>query len=358
MNRISPRQILLFLACVAPIGKLIVLPAQLTDAAQNDLLFPLALHIALQACAVFCVLLAAKREESAYSLLSSVIGKIGAKIFLTVFALFLLYAGLLPLLEQKLFVQTVFYDTLPSFVAFAPFFLFAAYLCAKPISSYGRIWDAIAPVAAVGLFGVLLLSVSGADFAALLPVGAGGLDGFWKGVQRGSGWFFDAALLIPLLGKIQYKKGLAWKGALCYGLGGIAALFFTAVFFGIFQETGVNQLFAFTATSKYFSGVSTLGRIDYLFIFALALVLAFYLALPLHGCAECLLEAYGKHKFLPVLLGVGVSALMLLLSYLLDYRFTEVLPVIAGTLFWIFPVFCLLVPAVFPIIERSSRADP
>ncbi len=345
-NSIAPRQIFFFLACVAPAGKLVLLPARLAEAAGNNLLFPALFHLVLSAAAVFCVLLLAKRRESFYALLQGTFGSAAAKILCSLFALFLLFASFLPLLEQKLFVQSVFYDTLPSVVSFAPFFLFLAYLCSKPLSSFGRVWDILGPLAVAAFAGILILSAPSADYAALLPAGAAGGNGFLQGARAGASWFFDAALLIPMLGKIDYRKGTAWKGAACYLAGGAGVLFFLATFYGIFEGIATNQLFAFSATSKYFSGITVLGRIDYIFIYALALVMAFSCALPVQCAAECLLQACGRKKYLPTLLGVGASALLFALSLLCDYKFADVLAAVSGLLYWLFPLFCLLVPAL------------
>ena len=355
MNRIAPRQIYFFLACIAPVGKLVILPAKLVSAAQNDILFPAALHFIIQAAAIFCVLLLAKRGMTFYELLENTFGKIVAKILAVIFALFLLFAALLPLLEQKLFVQSALYDMLPSLVAFAPYFVFAAYLCAKPLFNFGRTWDILAPIAIVGIAGLILFSVTSADFGALAPVGASGGKGFLNGVTMGFSWFFDAALLIPLLGRIEYRKGLPWKGVLCYLAGGAAVLFFFAVFYGVFQETAINQLFAFTSTSKYHSAVTAMGRVDYLFIFLLALVMAFYATLPLQGGIDCVLQFSGRKKWLPSLLGVLVATLFFALSIILDYRFTEVVEAASKTLFWIFPVFSVAIPALMLLLRRRKR---
>lgn len=351
---IKERQLLFFLACIAPVGKLVLLPARLAETAKNDLLLPAALHILLQAGAIFCVLLVAKKQTSFYDLLKQSFGKVFACILCLLFSLFLLFAALLPLLEQKLFVQSVFYDTLPSLVAFAPFFLFAAYLCSKPILSLGRVWDILAVVFLVGIAGIFALSLFSADYAALAPAGAVGMKGVLSSSLRSWCWFFDAALLLPLVGKIEYKKGLAWKGAVCYLAGGAVVLAFLAMFYGIFQETAVNQLFAFTATSKYFPGVSMLGRIDYIFIFALALVMAFYVAMPLHGAVECVLQAFGRKRYLPTLLSVGVCALFLALILVFEYNFGSVLSA-TGTVFFLFPLFGIAVPALCLLLGRKHE---
>lgn len=357
MNRISARQLYFFLACVAPAGKLVLLPAQLSSSAGNDLLFPALVHIVLSSAAVFCVLLLARRRQTFCEMTAQAFGKAGAAICGTVYALFLLFAGLLPVLEQKLFVQSTFYDTLPSVYSFAPFFLFSAYLCAKPLFSHGRVWDILGPLALVGFAGVLVLSAPSADYAALLPAGAAGGGGFGRALKGAFGWFFDAALLLPMLGHIDYREGTAWKGALFYLLGGLGVLFFLATFYGIFQELSVNQLFAFTATSKYFSGVAMLGRIDYVFIYTLALVMTFYCTLPLQGAVECALQVCGRKRYLPTVLALLVNALFFGLSLGLDYRFADVLNAVSGTVFWLFPVFCLAVPALLLLLPKGGRRE-
>ena len=356
MNKISARQLYFFLACVAPVGKLVLLPAQLVKYAGNDLLLPALTNYAVQTAAVFCLLLLVKSGLNFYELLENTFGKIAAKILACLFSLFLLLAALLPLLEQKAFVQSVFYDTLPSLVAFAPFFVFSAFVCSKPLGSYGRTWDILGPLAVFGLAGVLILSVGSADYASLLPVGASGGTGFLRGTAAIFSWFIDTALLIPFLGKIEYRKGIAWKAALCYAAGGAAVLFFLATFYGVFAETSINQLFAFTKTSKFFSGITVLGRIDYLFIFSLALVMAFYLTLPLQGSVDCVVQAFGQHRYMPTLLSLFVNAIFFTLSVVLDFLLGDILTFFAEVLFWIFPVFCVLLPPLCLLLRRKNRA--
>ena len=136
-------------------------------------------------------------------------------------------------------MQSIFYDTLPSVVTFSSFFIFSAYLCAKPLSSYGRIWDILAPVAFVGFVGIIALAAGNMDFGALNPVGAAGIEKITQGAAFTNYWFFDSAILLTLLGKIEYKRGMAWKGPLFYLLGAAAVMLFLAVFYGIFSEIAV-----------------------------------------------------------------------------------------------------------------------
>ena len=269
MAKISARQLFFFLACVAPVGKIILMPSALVQAANNDLLFPAAANFLLQAGVIFLVMLLSRSNQTFYQLLANTFGKIAAKIISVALTLFLLYCALLPILEQKLFVQSIFYDTLPSLIAFAPFFIFSAYLCAKQLSSLGRVWDIIAPISIVGFFGIIVLAVGNADFGALMPVGAGGGKAFLRGTAYTMLWFYDSLLVLMLMGRFEYKKGMAWKAAVFYLVGAAAVLFFLAVFYGIFSDIAIRQIFAFAKISRYFSAITVLGRIDYIFIYAL-----------------------------------------------------------------------------------------
>lgn len=354
MKKISPRQLYFFLACIMPAGKLVILPSLLAQQAKNDLLLPALIGYLVQAGVVFCVLLAAKKGESLFSLLRNTFGKIAAIAVMSVLSLFFFYAALLPLLEQRLFVQSTFYDTLPSLAAFAPYFVFSVYLCAKPLGSQGRVWDILGPIAIAGLAGILVLSVGETDLGALLPLGGGGM-GTFKALPVLSGWLFDGAVLLMLLGRIDYKKGTAWKGTLWYLAGALGVLLFLAVFYGVFGDVAVNQPFAIAKTSKYFSGITVLGRIDYIFIYALSLVMAFWCAMPLQAGIDCFLQPFGRERHLATILSVAVNAVFLALMYFLDNRFGEVLHFVTGAPFWIFVVFCTVLPPLSLLLRRDHE---
>ncbi len=354
MAKISARQLFFFLACVAPVGKIILMPSALVQAANNDLLFPAAANFLLQAGVIFLVMLLSRSNQTFYQLLANTFGKIAAKIISVALTLFLLYCALLPILEQKLFVQSIFYDTLPSLIAFAPFFIFSAYLCAKQLSSLGRVWDIIAPISIVGFFGIIVLAVGNADFGALMPVGAGGGKGFLSGTAYTMLWFYDSLLVLMLMGRFEYKKGMAWKAAVFYLVGAAAVLFFLAVFYGIFSDIAIRQIFAFAKISRYFSAITVLGRIDYIFIYALGLVMAFYCAMPMQAAAECLSDAFGGGTLRSALYSVGINAVMLTITIALDYSFGSVRDTVGYRLFWLFPAVCVGLPLLALCLRRKK----
>ncbi|MDE6273565.1 MAG: spore germination protein [Clostridiales bacterium] len=355
MAKISSRQLYFLLACIMPVGKLILMPTHLVHDAKNDLLIPAAANILIQAGMIFIVMLLSRSNKQLYDLLDYTFGRIVAKVLTALFALFLFFAALMPLLEQKLLVQSVFYDTLPSLLVFSPFFLFSIYICATPISSFGRVWDLLAPISIVSFIGIIAFSFGSADFGALLPVGASGAKSIVSAGAYTMSWFYDSALILCLMGKFEYKKNMAWKSALFYLLGGLAILLFLAIFYGIFEELSLRQLFAFSKTSKYFSAITAMGRIDYIFIYAIALVMAYFCTLPLHAGVDCMNRAFGGNKVATPLYAVGVNLVMLVVSIVLDFNYATVSNLLTRTLFWIFPAFCVLLPLLCLLLRRSPR---
>ena len=183
------------------------------------------------------------------------------------------------------------------------------------------------------------------------------MTGFLGGTAYTMSWFYDSVILLFLMGKFEYKKGMAWKSVLCYLAGAAAVLIFLAIFYGIFSDIAIRQIFAFAKTSKYFAGISVLGRIDFIFIYSLALVMAFYCTLPLHAGVDMLTEAYGnrENRLMTVLLSVGINAVMFALSLLLNFSFRVLNATITKPLFWLFPLFALLLPVIALALRRSPR---
>ena len=188
--KIAPRQLLFLLACLTPLLKLILMPAQLAADTGNDLLLSALLLLAAESAAVFAAVLLAKRGLSLFALVERSLGRAAAAVACTLLALFFLFAAYIPLFEQKLMVQSVFYDTLPSDLLFAPFFLLSAYFCLKPIGCFGRIFDLLGPLAILSFFFLMLFSVGEADFLSLAPVGVTGAGSILSAALHAAAWAF------------------------------------------------------------------------------------------------------------------------------------------------------------------------
>ena len=289
---IAPRQLLFFLGCIAPLAKLVLLPAQLAADAKNDLLLSALLPVALESLSVFAAVLLSKRALSFFALLER---------------------------------------------------------------SFGRVFDLLGPLSVLSFAVLVLFSMGEADFAALLPAGISGAKGIFTGAKHALAWFFDGALVLPLLDKIQYKKGLAWKAAAVHLAGGGAVLLFLALFYGIFQDIAPVQFFAFAKTAKYFPAVGILGRVDYLFIYALALAMIFASLMPMFSAAELLKEAFGESKQKCLLYSLLLNGAMIASSAALGFAFPAAERFLTRTLVWLFPLFSAALPLALLLLKGRRR---
>lgn len=356
MDKIKLRQICFLFAAMMPITKMIVYPATLSYYAQNDLLISAFINFVLEGAVIALVMFLASRTDCTFfDLLKNTFGKLGAKIVYGAFALFFVLSALLPLMEEKGFVMQIFYENVPSLLSFAPFFAVGTFACVKGLKTIGRTADIAMPVFAVCFTVLILLSASHADFAALLPVGGSGAKGIFHGSLYGLSWYTDCLLPLFFLGHFKYEKGAAWKVLLSYAIGAAAVLLFLAVFYGIFADIAVRQQNSIAQISKYTTSFTSLGRIDLYFIFALALVLVFYLCVPLQLCVHCIRKIFDDCN--PVIPAFAVNALLLALTIFFNYSFNELQIFYTRYLWAAFALFCYALPALALLLRRTPKGE-
>ena len=120
MDKIKLRQICFLFAAVMPVTKMIIYPATVSYYAKNDLLLSAALNLLLMgAVLALVVFLSYRTDMTFFDLLQNTFGRVAARVIYGIFALFFALSALLPLMEQKGFVTQIFYENIPSVIAFA-----------------------------------------------------------------------------------------------------------------------------------------------------------------------------------------------------------------------------------------------
>ena len=171
------------------------------------------------------------------------------------------------------------------------------------------------------------------------------------------------AFAYKLFEKSRYAV-VAVTFALCFGAifsasywaGAGFVLLFLAVFYGIYTTIAPTQHYAFTKIAQYFPGLQTVGRIDLIFVYLLSVILFCYSALPIRLCALCLEKTTGcKSK---LLLSVLLNGALFLFVFFFNKYQNAVFKIVTQTLWWIFPVFSLFLPALclFFLIGRGKNA--
>lgn len=352
MEKINTRQICFFFACLAPAGKLINMPSVIAREAGRGLILSAAINFLLQGAVIFLLLLLSERTRLTFAqLLENTVGRAGKIVVALLFALFFLFAALTPLLEQKSFVQAMFYDSMPALTVFLPFFLFSAFACMKNIRAIGRSADLALSLFTVSAAGLLFLSFGKSDFGTLLPLFTTPAKQVLRGSAFSLNWFLDSAFMLFFLGNFNgSKKSTAWI-TVSYFIGAFVVLLFLAVFYGVFEGIAPIQRFMILKIAKYYSAISVLGRVDYIFGYIFSIALLFYSVVPLQMCVECLAQSFGEHRFS---YSLGVNALMMILIICLNYAEEGVFDLFNKNLFWIFLLFTLVLPPLALLLRREK----
>lgn len=349
------RQIAFVAAFLLPAAKLLEVPSLLAKHAGGDLLLPALLHFLIQTLVLLGVLYAASRsEKTLLERLQARLGK-GVYILYALYAVYFLFAAVLPLFDLEKFVYAAFFDTAPTTFSFAVFFFFSAYLCAKGFKSIGRSADLCIFLFLFPFFALLVMALPVTDFSSLMPLFG---TPFPKSVTAASvttPHFSDAVLLLPLIANLRYQKNDGVKITVGYGVGAVFSLLFFAFFFGIFSSIAPREHYAFAKIAQYFPALSVVGRIDLIFIYLLTVVLLLYTCLPLQYTTDLTARLlHTKRK-------TFVSAVLnfaLLLTVLFTNRFYDTFyRWISGKLSPIFWIFAVVLPLCLLLLpkEPSNR---
>lgn len=353
-DSLSTRQLCFILAFFFPIGKLIVLPSALGGVAGGDLLLSAAAVFLLQGAAVFAALwLLQKNQAPVSALIGEKWGQGAGRAYSFLMGAYFLFSAFYPIAEQKTYVLNVMYDTRPSFLVFFPFFLFSCYAAAKGLRCIGRSADLSLFLFPLSFLLLLVMAVGSADFTALLPFAGAGAGAFFKGVSVTFAYCGEAAYLLGFSGYVKTEKGFLWKTMAAYAAGVVGVLVFLAVFYGIFSTVAVREFYALAKVARYYNALKTIGRVDYLFIYAIAVVHLFALVLPVnlsvHAFADCFqTKRYG-------LISLIVNAVLLLVVFFTNDYFTALNRVITGVLFPVFLLFGFILPYLCPLLTIGKK---
>lgn len=292
--KINVRQICFILAFYTAATKLLLYPIILSGFSGRDLVFSALISFLVQGIAVWAVaFLGSKTDKTLFELIRDALGGVAARIVYGFFAAFFLFCTIPCMFEQKLYVQAIFYDTVPSFIVFVPIFLFTVYAGSKGFKNIGRCADVCMPIFIVTMAFIFFMSFSEVDFSNLLPVLKSSPAGYLGGSLKTSFFFLEPAYLLMFLGNFRYRRGDAAKLTLSYALGTVIVLLFLAVFRGIYGELASSRQFAVSKTSLYFSAIDIVGRIDLYALYALEIVMLFALVLNIQLSVHCLEQCTG-----------------------------------------------------------------
>ena len=295
--QLKSRQVCFFLIAFMPISKLFVLPSILAGFSAEDMWLSTVFNLFLDFLTLLAVVYACKKsKQTFFNLLENNFGKTGMKIVLSLYLIYFTLKAILPINEQKDYVELTLYTLKPTIYYFLPFFLVAFYLCTKKIRVLGRASDIMWLVTINGVLTLFVLSLGNADFGAVLPVGARGFNNIIKGSYSALNWFGDAVYIMFFIGQFEYKKKDGIKILFSFLLSAVVIIAFMIIFYCIFTSIAFRQRFALTEISKYTTVINNLGRFDYIGIILILFANLFSLSLPIFFSCKIINKIFSIKK--------------------------------------------------------------
>ncbi len=352
--KISVRQICFILLCYNAVSKMLLYPTVLSHYCGRDLLFAALIDFAVQAVVVWAVsFLCSRTDKTFFQLLEGTFGNIFARIIYGLFALFFIAATIVPLCEQKLYVHTIFYDTVPPLLIFLPFFFFSIYAAGKKFTNIGRSADVCMPIFVLSMIFVFSMSVLEIKWNSFMPVLKTPVKDLFGGALGTVFRFAEPCYVLMFMGHFKYKKGDAAKMTFSYIGGALTVLLFLFTFYGIYGDIAQSRQFAVSKISLFFPAIDTIGRIDLIDLYILEIVMLFALVLNVQLALHCVMQCTGYQN--RVVLSLAVNAVLIILLMVFDHGFNNLHTFYAKWMWIAFAVFANAIPVLAWTLRWKER---
>ena len=307
------RQVCFFYVAMLPVVKFFMMPGLISGITGEDLWISVLFNCLADLITVSVLYFSLKDADADFfTVLERKFGKVFAKAVMAFYIVFFLLKTVMPLSEEKDYVELTLYMTSPSLFTFMPVFFAIFFVCIKKLRVIGRIADGVFIVAVIGYAFTFALSVSDTDISAVLPVGAHGFKNIALGAYSSAGWFNDGAYFLFFIGNYVKSKKDGLKILLSVALSSLIVLFFVVIFYGTFTSIAFRQKFALTELSKYTTAINNMERFDFVAIFALLFTSIFSLSLPFYFACELIRRLFHLKRWIAAIIAILPPVILLL----------------------------------------------
>ena len=360
--KISVRQICFIMFAYTAANKLLSYPPALSSVAGRDLLFSSALNFILSGVIIWSLAyMCSRTDKTFFGMLYSTFGRVGSIIIGGLFAAFFMFAAYFPLAEQERYVHSIFYETIPSYLTFLPFFVFSVYAACKGFTNIGRSADICLPIFLMAIEFLLIMSFGQIDTENFLPILKTPVQSVFGGVLNNIFRFPEPAYMLFFVGRFKYKKGDAARITVAYAAGALVVLTFLFAFYGVYGNLAPDIPFGTSKIALFFPAINVIGRVDLIALYMLELVQIFALVLNIQLAVYCIKTCiypddgvYEGRDALPII-SFAVNAALIVPLILCDSFFVSVMHFYAEWGWIIFALFAILAPLAAWALKRRER---
>jgi hypothetical protein len=272
-TKLNAKQICALFIAVCPLTKLISAPAVFSGYCNEKLWQPLILNFTVDFLLISLCFYLCKRNpgKTFFEILSDCYGLIFTKIIFTLYAIFFTAKAVIPLIEQKEFIENAFYETLPQAPVFYPIFIVIFFMAIKGYSTLGKTAQLSLFVSGAGLMLILFLSIPTASFKNMLPLLAFSKKSGAICALNALSWFNDAIYLLFFIGYFKSEKSSFKFIFFGYAVMSVIVILYFVTFYSIFSYIAPTQELALNSMSIFGVTLVNVGRFDYVALFLLAM---------------------------------------------------------------------------------------
>lgn len=352
--QLKTRQICLFCIAFLPITKFFIMPSLIAGLCNEDTWISVFINALISFIGVFFITLVCKKSNVDFcTLLENNLGKIASRVILCLYALCFLLKGVLPVIEQKDYVELTLFFTKPSIIYFLPFFFAVFFLSIKRLRTLGRLADIFWTVTILGYLVLFALSIPNIDFETMLPVFANGIFNVSKGSYISLSWFSDSIYFLFFIGQFKFEKNDTLRILLSFAISMLMVVFFAIVFYSTFTTIAFRQHFALTETSKYTTVINNVGRFDYLGIGLLLTSGIISLSLPMFFATHVICRAFNiERKWIVAFVITCLFILPVTIFSEYTYSIQKFITTYSGGLFLLTS---FIIPITLPLLKTRGK---
>lgn len=307
-----------------PLAKIISAPSYLAKLNGERLWQPLVILLIFDVLLLAFLLFVCKKHKgkSFYEILSENYSTIFAKIIVFVYGAFFFAKSILPLFEQKTFIESAFYETLPQAPVFYPAFIVIFYFAIKNYKVLARTAQFCAITTCLGFLLILFLSLPSSEFKYLLPLFSYTNKSAPISALTALSWFNDGIYFLMLIKNFNHKKGDGLKIIGCFLAVFFAVILFYLTFYGIFSFVAHTQNLAISSVGIFSVALVNVGRFDYIALFLISFSSIISVCLPINFSVKCFTTVFGVKR--EWIVGLAVTLLALVLTVIYSTKYTLV----------------------------------
>ncbi|MCH5166036.1 MAG: GerAB/ArcD/ProY family transporter [Clostridiales bacterium] len=315
------KQLVAFIFILALATKMFLLPIFLIQETGRDAYIALAIigGFDLVTLGIIIATMYLSRETDLFSLITSVIGKVGARIVVGIFGLFLFLKLNIAISEILAFYGNNMFTDFDTSLMLIVFLAFLSAVGNHTLRSLCRLNEILVPIVVLGLtILTAIVIMTGFELANIFP-SMQDTGGFTKGLIGHAAWLGDFTPLLMFVGRTKVKKHTGYFAAGAGVIGTTVAVFFALVMSAAFGNVPslVDSTTNFSSILQFAIG-NVYGRIDMFSSILWSISVFIEAALLFYATARCVAFVIGKNAHFWISLALSVTSYVTLVFALVD----------------------------------------